>query len=196
MSGPICVTLNAINIGQMPAGGGARLLAHLGKTRPDDEPLPLVTILDSNGMEDAMWALRVVKGEDARIRRFAVWCARQVQHLMTDSRSVDALTVAERYADGMATDAELQAANLEAWKVPDISAWTAAGSTAGAAARAAVAAAQRDAAWAAAGKASWEAAVAARRDARSGGDAAEEAAWTAARAAQAVEFRRAFGGDA
>lgn len=196
MSGPICVTLNAINIGQMPAGGGARLLAHLGKTRSDDEPLPLVTILNSNGMEDAMWALRVVKGEDARIRRFAVWCARQVQHLMADPRSVDALTVAERYADGMATDDELQAANLAAWKVPDIWAWTAAG----AAARAAATASQRDAAWAAAGAATWEAAVAARRDARSGGnaagDAAEEAAWTAARAAQAVEFRRAFGGDA
>ena len=192
MSGPICVTLNAIRVHNLPAGGGAKLLAYLGKDAPDDEPLPLVAILNSNGMEDAMWALRVVKGEDARIRRFAVWCARQVQHLMTDPRSVDALTVAERYADGMATDDELQAANLAAWKVPDISAWTAAG----AAARAAVVAAQRDAAWAVAGTVTWEAAVAARRDARSGGDAAEEAAWTAARAAQAVEFRRAFGGDA
>ena len=192
MSGPICVTLNAINIGQMPAGGGARLLAHLGKTRSDDEPLPLVTILDSNGMEDALWALRVVKGEDARIRRFAVWCARQVQHLMPDSRSVSALDVAERYADGLATDDELQAAGLAAWKVPDAAAWTAAG----AAAWAAVWVAVPSVAWAAAGTASWESAVAARRDARSGGDAAEEAAWDAARAAQAVEFRRAFGGDA
>ena len=192
MSGPVCTTLNAIKLGQMPAGGGAKLLAYLGKTSPDDEPLPLVAILNSNGLEDALLALRVVKGEDARIRRFAVWCARQVQHLMRDSRSVDALDVAERYADGMATDAELQAANLEAWKVPDISAWTAAG----AAARAAATASQRDAAWAAAGAATWEATVAARRDARSGGDAAEEAAWTAARAAQAMEFRRAFGGDA
>lgn len=192
MSEPICVTLNAIHVHNLPAGGGAKLLAYLGKTSPDDEPLPLVAILNSNGLEDALWALRVVKGEDARILRFAVWCARQVQHLMRDSRSVDALDVAERYADGMATDAELQAANLAAWKVPDISAWTAAG----AAARAAVAAAQWDAAWAAAGMASWKAVVAAMRDARSGGDAAEEAAWTAARAAQAVEFRRAFGGDA
>lgn len=192
MSGPICVTLNTINVGQMPAGGGAKLLAHLGKTSPDDEPLPLVTILDSNGMGDALWSLRVVKGEDARIRRFAVWCARQVQHLMTDPRSVDALAVAERYADGMATDDELQAAGLAAWKVPDAAAWTAAGD----AARAAIWVAVPLAAWAAAGTASWEAAVAARRDARSGGDAAEGAAWDAARAAQAREFRRAFGGDA
>lgn len=192
MSGPICTTLNAINIGQMPAGGGARLLAYLGKTAPDDEPLPLVTILDSNGMEDALWALRTVTGEDARIRRYAVWCARQVQHLMTDPRSANALDVAERYADGLATDDELQEAEHAAWKVPDISAFTAAGD----AARAAIAVAQRDAVWIAAGAASWHAFVAARRDARSGGVAAEEAAWTAARAAQAVEFRRAFGGDA
>lgn len=192
MSGPVCVTLNAIHVHNLPAGGGAKLLAYLGKAAPDDEPLPLVAILNSNGMEDALLALRVVKGEDARIRRFAVWCARQVQHLMTDPRSVDALTVAERYADGLATDDELQAAGFAAWKVPDAAAWTAAG----AAARAAIWVAVPLAAWAAAGTASWEATVAARRDARSGGDAAEEAAWTAARAAQAVEFRRAFGGDA
>lgn len=195
MSGPICVTLSAINVGQMPAGGGARLLAHLGKAAPDDEPLPLVTILDSNGMEDAVWAFRAVKGEDARIRRFAVWCARQVQHLMTDPRSVDALTVAERYADGLATNDELRAAEAAASKVPDIWAWTAAGSAARAAALAAHAAVV-GAAWGAAVTATWEAAVAARRDARSGGDVAEEAAWDAARAAQAVEFRRLFGGDA
>lgn len=192
MSGPVCTTLNAINIGQMPAGGGARLLTYLGKTAPDDEPLPLVTILNSNGLEDALWALRTVTGEDARIRRYAVWCARQVQHLMTDPRSVAALDVAERYADGLATDNELHTAGLAAYKVSDVWAWTAAG----AAARAAVATVVLGAAWVAAGTAAWEAAIAVRRDARSGGYAAEEAALTAARAAQAMEFRRAFGGDA
>lgn len=189
MSGPVCTTLNAINIGQMPAGGGARLLTYLGKTAPDDEPLPLVTILDSNGLDGALWALRTVTGEDARIRRYAVWCARQVQHLMKDDRSIQALDVAERYANGLATEDEL---DLAAWKVPDIWAWTAAG----AAARAAVATVVLGAAWVAAGTAAWEAAIAVRRDASSGGETAEQAAWTAARAAQAMEFRRAFGGDA
>lgn len=192
MSGPVCTTLNAINIGQMPAGGGARLLAYLGKTAPDNEPLPLVTILNSNGMEDALWALRAVTGEDARIRRFAVWCARQVQHLMTDSRSVDALDVAERYADGLATDDELQEAEKAAWRVPHIHARTAEG----AAAEAAVGVAIRDAVWVAAGSTAWNALVAARWDAAEGGYAAEDAAWDVARAAQAREFRRAFGGDA
>ena len=48
------------------------------------------------------------------LRLFAVWCARQVQHLMSDPRSVDAIDVAERYADGKATDDELAAARAAA----------------------------------------------------------------------------------
>ena len=106
----ICTTLNAIRAHDPCADGWAKLLAHLGKTGPDDEPLPLVVILNSNGFDDALWALRAVTGEDARIRRYAVWCARQVQHLMKDPRSLAALDVAERHADGLATDDELRAA--------------------------------------------------------------------------------------
>lgn len=124
----ITTTLNAIRQHHPCADGWAKLLASLGKTGPDDEPLSLVTILDSNGVDDAVWALRAVTGEDARIRRYAVWCARQVQHLMTDTRSTNALDVAERHADGLATDDELRAAWAAAWaatrvaagKVPDI----------------------------------------------------------------------------
>jgi len=44
------------------------------------------------------------------MRLFAVECARSVQHLMTDQRSIDALDVAERFADGLATQVELAAA--------------------------------------------------------------------------------------
>ena len=42
---------------------------------------------------------------DAQLRLFAVRCARRVQHLMTDPRSVAALDIAERHALGQATDA-------------------------------------------------------------------------------------------
>ena len=51
---------------------------------------------------------------DAQLRLFAVRCARRVQHLMTDPRSVAALDVAERHAKGEATDAELAAARAAA----------------------------------------------------------------------------------
>ena len=143
MSTPICTTLNAIRACYPCADGWAKLLAHLGKTNADDEPLPLTTILDSNGLIDAIWALRALTGQDREIRRFAVWCARQVQHLMTDPRSLSALDVAERYADGLATDEELRtardAAGAAAGYAARDAAWAAAGDAAGPAAR--------DAAW-------------------------------------------------
>ena len=76
---------------------------------------------------------------DRESRLFAVWCARQVQHLMEDQRSIDALDVAEKFANGKATEEQLDAAG------------DAAGDTTGYAARAAAWAAARAAAWAATG---------------------------------------------
>ena len=103
-------TLNLIRACSPCASGWSKLLAHLGKLGPDDEPLSLVTILDSNGLGDALWALRTVEGFDREKRLFAVWCARQVEHLLTDQRSRDALDVADRFARGRATREELDAA--------------------------------------------------------------------------------------
>ena len=130
-------TLNAIREHGPCEDGWRKLLRHLGKTQADDEPLSIATILDSNGLDDALWCLRAVTGHDRELRLYAVWCARQVQHLMTDPRSLAALDVAERHANGLATDDELAAARAAAW----------------AAARAAAWAAARAAAWAAAGDA-------------------------------------------
>jgi hypothetical protein len=81
---------------------------------------------------------------DVELRRFAVWSARQVQHRMTDERSVNALDIAERYANGAATDEELAVARAAAYAA----AYAAADAVARAAAYAAYAAA--DAAYAAA----------------------------------------------
>jgi hypothetical protein len=193
MTRPICTTLNAIRAHNPCADRWAKLLAYLGKTGADDEPLSLVTILDSNGLADALWALRAVTGHDREIRRYAVWCARQVQHLMTDPRNLAALDVAERHADGLATDDELAAARDSAW-------FAAASAVASAAARDAASAAARYFAWPAARDSAWFAAsAAASAVARDGAwDAASAAAravaWDAAAAAQAAEFRRVFGG--
>lgn len=109
-------TLNEIRAFSPCESGWKKLLAHLGKTNADDEPLAITTVLDSNGLDDTIWCFRAVKGHDREIRLFVVWCARQVQHLMTDPRSLSALDVAERFANGHATDQELA------------NAWTAAGS--------------------------------------------------------------------
>ena len=163
-------TLNKIREHEPCKSGWGKLLTYLGKTKADDEPLSLVTIIDSNGLDDAIWCLRAVAGRDREIRLFAVWCARQVQHLLKDQRSLDAIDVAERYANGQATEAELAAAADAAWE------------------------AIRDTADVAGEAAAWAAARAAAREAA---DAAWGAAWAAARAAgadaeakQEAELRR------
>ena len=98
---------------------------------------------------------------DRELRLFAAWSARQVKHLMTDSRSIEALDVSERHAIGQATDDELAAA------------LAAARDAGGDAALAAALAAARDAALAASRAAAFAAAFAAARDAA--GDA--QARW-------------------
>ena len=115
-------TLNKIRAHEPCADGWSKLLRNLGKTAADDEPLSLETILDSNGLDDALWALRAVGGHEREIRLFAVWCARHVQHLMNDPRSLDAIDVAERFAHGQATADELAAA----WAAANSAAWAAA----------------------------------------------------------------------
>ena len=134
-------TLNKIREQGPCIDGWERLLRSLGKTKADDEPLSLLTVLDSNGLDDTLWCFRAVDGFDKEKRLFAVWCARQVQHLLTDPRSLVALDVAERFALGAATLAELDAA----WAAARSAAWAAA----------------RDAAW----DAAWAAAESAARDA-------------------------------
>jgi len=161
--GPICTTLMAIRKHSPCEDRWQTLLKHLGKTAADDDPLPLTAVLDSNGLDDTLWCLRAVTEYDRGIRLFAVWCARQIQHLMTDQRSIAALDVAERFANGQATEDELSAA----------------GSAAGAAALDAAGAA----AWDSALDAAWDAA----RD--SAWDSAWAAAWDAARSAQTARLR-------
>ena len=135
-------TLNKIRDQSPCADGWAKLLGHLGKTKADDEPISILTILDSNGLDDALWCLRAVEGHDREIRLFAVWCARQVQHLMTDKRSIAALDVAERFANCEATKTELDAARDAARDAVSNAAWAAAMAAAKAAAMAAAKAAQ------------------------------------------------------
>ena len=130
------------------------------------EPVPIISILETNGLDDAIWALRCVKNADRDIRLFGVWCARQVQHLMEDQRSCDALDVAERFANGKASAEALAAACDAACDAAYPTAWHAARAAAGDAARAAA------------------------------GDAARAAAWCAARDAQAEMLKRMCQGKA
>jgi hypothetical protein len=51
---------------------------------------------------------------DKELKLFAICAARQVQHLMTDQRSINALDVAVRYLNGVATESELASASVAA----------------------------------------------------------------------------------
>jgi len=97
---------------------------------------------------------------DRKLRLFACACCRQAWHLLTDERSRRAVEVAERYADGEATEVEVTKAWAKAWSV----------------ARAATG----DAALAAARAATWSVAR----------EAARDAALAAARAAARVTMRQ------
>jgi hypothetical protein len=154
----ITTTLNRIRAHGPCSNGWEKLLKGLGKIEADDEPLPYSKIVEINGLDDALWCCRAEPEQSKTWRLFAVWCARQVQHLMTDERSVHAINVAERHANGLATDDELDAAYAAARDARDAS---------DAAARAA-SYATSDAAWAAwiAARAAWNAARDAARDAQ------------------------------
>jgi len=93
-------------------------------------------------------------------RLFAVWSARQVQPLITDPRSIAAIDVAERFANGQATSEELAAA----WGA---AAYSAVYSTARSAAYSAAYYAAYSAARVAALEVAWEAASAAAKHAAS-----------------------------
>jgi len=141
-------TLNKIRDHAPCRDGWEKLLKHLGKTKADDEPLSLLTILESNGLDDALWCLRAVDGYDKEMRLYAVWCAWQVQHSMQDYKSIVTIHISERDAHGQAIDVELTAATYAAYDA----AWRAARDAAW------------NASWCAAGDAAWDAVAAARAE--------------------------------
>ena len=184
----ITTTLRQIRQHEPCADGWRTLLTFLGKTRVDDEPLPLTTILQSNGLDDALWCLRTLEGHDKEIIRFALACAQEVKHLMTDQRSLDALDAVERHLESPLSREELDRvlAAAEAARAAVAAAWAAVEAAVAAAwaARAAAVAA----AGAAAGAAAWAAETAAWA-----AEAAVDAARAEARARQVQIFKGIFG---
>ena len=148
-------TLNKIKEHYPCENGWKKLLTFLNKTKADDEELSLLTILESNGLNDALWALKTIEGHNKEIRLMACDFAESVVYLTNDERSVNAIKVARDYANGLATKEELDAASAaanDAWAASDATwaAWAAASDAAWAAWAAAASAAASDAAMAAA----------------------------------------------
>jgi hypothetical protein len=77
----IYTTLNKIRECSPCTDGWEKLLTHLGKTKADDEPLSFEVILDSNGLDDALWCTRSAPDHDREWILYAVWCAGLIRQL-------------------------------------------------------------------------------------------------------------------
>ena len=192
----LTTTLNKIQMCNPCSKGWRKLLKYLGKTVADDESLPFSVILDSNGLDDALWCCHTAPEHNRVWRLYTIWCARQVQYLMTDQRSLNALDVAERYANEQATDKELsvaRAAAKDAWAAVK-NAWAAREATlavrdaAGVVVRVIAGDTTGVVAQAVAEIAAW-AARKTTRDTKAAAWAAENAARETVQAAQAARFR-------
>jgi len=100
----ITTTLNRIRKYFSSETGWTKLLAGLGKTAADDDVLPFATILEINGLDDALWCCRAEPQYAKEWRLLMVAYARRVEHLITVPEAKNAIDVAERYANGKATD--------------------------------------------------------------------------------------------
>ena len=184
----ITTTLKRIQEHRPCQNGWKKLLNGLGKKKADCEPLSFATILEINGLNDALWCCRVEPQYVKEWRLLSVAFGRRVEHLNTDPRVKNVIDVAERYANGDATDEELTTARYAA-----LAAARAARASGAATRPFAMAAAW--AAWDASGAAAWSFAMAA---AKPSGDAPEDAAkaaewfaaWDAEREWQTQEFLR------
>ena len=162
----IYTTLNKIRQHSPCESSWIKLLESLNKTKADDDPLSMVYILDTLGMEDCLWAMRSLPEYDREWRLLACVCAESVLHYFEDKHPGDkrprqAIEAARSFANGEITSKALAAAGAAA----EAAAWAAAGAAWAAA----------EAAAGAAGAAAWEAGA---------------AAWEAGEAAVEVELRK------
>lgn len=74
------------------------MLKHKKKIRGDDEPLSFETILDVNGLNDAIWCLSVLESSDLELYQLTVQYLKLIQPLIMDFRSLNALSVMEEYS--------------------------------------------------------------------------------------------------
>lgn len=136
-------TLHRIRRAQPCHSVWTRLLKSLDKTKADDEPLDLLTVLDSNGLDDALWVLSYAMPDDRLARHFQAWCVEQVLSIVERNypndhrlrRQIETLrndvaTEDERYAERAAAlsaerAAALSAARDAAWDTAWAAAWAA-----------------------------------------------------------------------
>ena len=118
MSKFVKITLNKIRNQEPCTDGWEKLLKSLDKTKADDEPLSLLTILESTGLDDALWCLRVLPVNldiKRKITGLKVSFVTPIIHLMKDERSKKSVEVAASFAKGNSTEEDLANAAKDAY---------------------------------------------------------------------------------
>ena len=146
----LTTTFNRLRAARACADGYRKLATHLGSvdTYGADKPINLLTVLESNGLDDTLWCLRATEQNSDRVARlFAADCAEAVLHLFEglypdDKRPRQAIQAARDYAEGRIdaaawSAAAYTAAAYTATAAAHTAAYTAAAYTAAAAAAAA-----------------------------------------------------------
>ena len=115
----ITTTFTALRKAQACKEGYGTLAKHLGGVHEygANTPIPVATIIDSNGMDDTLWTLSYACGEGGQkiAHSFACDCAERVLHIYEahvpgDSRPRKAIETKRAWLRGEATDDELAAA--------------------------------------------------------------------------------------
>ena len=125
------ITLKQIRKHSLCQDGWENLLEHLGKTKADDEPLKFSEILESNGLDDAIWCLRALpKEHDGKIRCLTADFAERVLHIFEekypdDKRPREAIQGARDYVEGKITLDELKVFRRAADDAADAAAYAA-----------------------------------------------------------------------
>src|ERR1035437_6809922 len=116
----LTTTLNLCKQNNACRTGYDTLVAFLGPDYGMDKPINLVTILESNGIKDTIWALRATKQDSKYISRmFAAHCAESVLHYYedkypNDNRVRKCIQAARDYAEGKISLKELRVARRAA----------------------------------------------------------------------------------
>ena len=111
----ITTTLNRIKSNSPCQEGWIKLLTFLNKTKADDEELDLLTILESNGSEDCIWAFRCTDNHNSIYRHISADFAESVLYIFekeypNDNRPRLSIQAARDYADEKINKEELDAA--------------------------------------------------------------------------------------
>ena len=166
----IYTTLQLLHDRQACAEGYRKLVKHLGRGWKKDKPIPLSAILESNGLDDALWCLRATVEP----------CERFARELAADFAEHVLPIFAAKYPNDTRPRCTIAAARAFARDEINLQELAAAGD----AARDAAGDAARDAAWDAARDAAGDAALHAAWAAEDAARAARAAAGAAARAAE------------